>query len=75
MDKAAVSPLTSSFDQGQEDSGKEEGEAWPVGIGVMWALGGQFWTVPSRWCLSLRPEAGVCLYRCLARVHVSMYVH
>lgn len=25
VDKAAVSPLTSSFDQGQEDSGKEEG--------------------------------------------------
>nr|XP_038943454.1 caspase recruitment domain-containing protein 14 isoform X8 [Rattus norvegicus] len=26
VDKAAVSPLTSSFDQGQEDSGKEEGQ-------------------------------------------------
>ena len=39
MDKAAVSPLTSSFDQSQWDSGKEEGEAWLVGIGTMWALG------------------------------------
>lgn len=62
VDKAAVSPLTSSFDQGQEDSGKEEGEAWPVGIGVMWALGGSVLdstikvvslTQARGWCLSV----------------------
>lgn len=37
VDKASRSPLSSSLDQGQLASGREEGEAWQVGITTMWA--------------------------------------